>query len=432
VTREIEIGGRPRQVGPNWFRGAHCNFSPNVANMRSSHAVEDFILDGWLPSEPFIAPETKITAFGSCFAEHISNYLNRRNYTILTKSDANAHVVDIGEGMVHSYAIRQQFDWAFRGITPTTGIWHGYQAEEYDHHEATRLATRDLFEQTDVFILTFGLSEVWYDEPTGEVFWRAVPAEVFEPDRHKFRVTTVAENVSNMRAVYDTIREFRPDARIIFTLSPIPLTATFRPVSCITATVASKAILRAAIDELHREVADEGKLFYWPSYEIVEQAFGPGRYESDRRHIKGPILDYIMTLFETHYCVGSTPASPLAEARLVAMQAAGDLSDDALRAASARNPRAISSWVLRRLAADDVETAEFVLAYSISLYPDDHVRRQLMDRVRRTQPRPEDSRGRTVKLALGKRVPHRGRPLARRIKRQADVLIVRVRGRIGS
>jgi hypothetical protein len=46
--------------------------------------------------------------------------------------------------MVNSYAIRQQFDWAFRGLTPTTRIWHGYQAEEYGYDEDVRLTTLDL------------------------------------------------------------------------------------------------------------------------------------------------------------------------------------------------------------------------------------------------------------------------------------------------
>ena len=400
--------------------------------MRSLNAVEDFILEGWLPPEPFITPEMKVTAFGSCFAEHISNYLNARNYTILTKSDANAYVVHMGEGMVNSYAIRQQFDWAFRGLAPTTGLWHGYQAEQYDYDENVRRTTLDLFEQTDVFILTFGLSEVWYDEPTGEVFWRAVPADVYDPERHKFRVTTVAENTNNMRAVYDTIREFRPDARIIFTLSPIPLLATFRPVSCIAANAVSKAVLRAAIDELHREVAAEGKLFYWPSYDIVEQAFGAGRYKSDRRHVHERILDYVMALFETHYCAGSAPTVPLLEARLVAMDAAGDISDGVLSAARARNPRALSSWVRGRLAEDDLETAELVLVYSVSLHPTDRVRLELLDRVRHTQPRQQDSRSTKMKLAVGTHVPERARPLARRVKRKMDVLIVRVREHIRS
>jgi hypothetical protein len=134
-----------------------------------------------------------------------------------------------------------------------------------------------------------------------------------------------------------------------------------------------------------------------------------------------------MALFETHYCVGSTPTVPLLEARLNAMDAAGDISPDVLRAARARNPRALSSWVRQRLAHDDLEIADLVLSYSISRYPDDQVRRQLLDRVRHTQPRSEEGRRRDVKLALGKRVPHRARPVAQRIKRQMDVLIVRAR-----
>jgi hypothetical protein len=377
MTLEFEVAGRKQEAGRTWYRGEQCNYNPNVANMRLPDAVEDFILAGWLPPEPFITPTTNVTAFGSCFARHISDYLNERNYKILTRSDANAYVVRMGEGIVNSYAIRQQFDWAFRGITPTTELWHGYQAENHGYGESVRLTTLDLFERTDVFILTFGLSEVWYDEPTGEVFWRAVPGRVFDPARHKFRVTTVTENKNNMRAIYDTIREFRPEARIIFTLSPIPLVATFRPVSCITANTVSKAVLRSAIDELYRDVGDEGRLFYWPSYEIVEHAFGPGKYSPDRRHINTPVLDYIMALFETHYC-DTSPVTSLNEARVLAMQAAGEISDDALEAARASDPEAMASWVHRRLAEDDRETAELMLSWSVELHPDDSVRLGLL------------------------------------------------------
>lgn len=383
---EFDILSRKQRAHPTWYRGEHCNYNPNVANMRSTHAVEDFILSGWLPPEPFISPETKVTAFGSCFAGHISNYLNERSYTILTKSNANAYVVEMGEGIVNSYAVRQQFDWAFRGVTPTTELWHGYTAESHGYDEAVRLTTLKLFEQTDVFILTFGLSEVWCDDPTGEVFWRAVPFEVFDPERHKFRVTTVAENKANMRAIYDTIREFRPEAKIIFTLSPIPLVTTFRRVSCITANSVSKAVLRSAIDELYRDVGYEGRLFYWPSYEIVEQAFGAGRYKEDRRHIKTPILDYIMALFESQYCMHSAPTKSLSEARLMALEAAGEIPEEALWVTRAHNPRAISLWVKLRLAEDDLETAQLVLSCAIEIYPDDGVRQRLMDQVRNTQP----------------------------------------------
>jgi hypothetical protein len=383
----FDVEGRKQKAHRSWYRGDHTNYNPNLANMRSPRAIEDFILNGWLPAEPFITSQTKIAAFGSCFAEHISNYLNKRNYTILTKADGSAYVVRMGEGIVNSYAIRQQFDWAFRGLTPTTDLWHGYDAEDYGYDEAIRLETLSLFESTDVFILTFGLSEVWYDEPTGEVFWRAIPADVFDPSRHKFRVTTVGENMANMRAIYETIREFRPDARIIFTLSPIPLVATFRPVSCITANTVSKSVLRAAIDELHREVVDEGKLFYWPSYDIVEYAFGPGKYEKDRRHIKGPVLDYVMALFESHYCADVSSVEPQGERRIRALEATGEISPKAIEAAEASSIRALSRWVRSALAADDIETADLVVSYSLELHPGDAGRQDLLEMVRMSQPR---------------------------------------------
>jgi GSCFA family len=358
----FRTGTRPQKANETWYRGEHCNFNPTRMNMKAMNAVEEYILKGWLPSEPFITPETKVTAFGSCFAENITQYLNRRNYTILTASDAQAHVVKMGEGIVNTYALRGQFDWAFRGLSPTTELWHGYNAESYGYDEETRLSTRAVFDATEVFIITLGLSEVWYDEPTGEVFWRAVPASLFDPERHKFRVASVAENVANLRAIYDMIREFRPQARIVVTLSPIPLVATFRPVSSLTANSVSKAILRAAVDQVYRDVQGDGMLFYWPSYGIVMEAFGEGRWLSDRRHLKKRVLAYVMQLFETHYCVGVDPHRSLLMARLRALKATGELPADAVAAVRSPDPDAVKAWVDAHLDADDRETAEFLFA----------------------------------------------------------------------
>ncbi|MEM8755803.1 MAG: GSCFA domain-containing protein, partial [Pseudomonadota bacterium] len=87
-------------------------------------------------------------------------------------------------------------------------------------------------------------------------------------------------------------------------LSPIPLQATFRPNSCMTSNAVSKSILRVAIDETYRELAEENVLHYWPSYELVTDAFGQP-YKHDRRHPEDRVLDYIMMLFERAWCVGS-------------------------------------------------------------------------------------------------------------------------------
>ncbi len=60
---------------------------------------------------------------------------------------------------------------------PPSNLWHGYNAEEYDLSEDVRIRTKNEFLSTEVFFLTFGLSEIWYDEITGGVLWRTVADE---------------------------------------------------------------------------------------------------------------------------------------------------------------------------------------------------------------------------------------------------------------
>ena len=95
--------------------------------------------------------------------------------------------------------------------------------------------------------------------------------------------------------MYRLIRQHAPEARLIFTLSPVPLLATFRPVSCISANTVSKAILRVAVDELF--VKEDPRLHYWPSYEIVLEGF-ENSLKPDNRHVREEVLAFIMALFE--------------------------------------------------------------------------------------------------------------------------------------
>ena len=289
-----------------WFRGEHTNLLPADRHFFQPGGIERFVLDGWTPAKPQITAKSQVTAFGSCFAANISNWLAKRSYKVLNraKDAGNAYVVQCGEGMVNSFVILQQFEWAWENKVFDQELWHGYDTQAYGYDPDVQAQTKKMFDETDIFILTFGLSEIWYDEPTGNVFWRTIPKESYDPERHKFRVSTVDENKDNMRAIYDLIRKHRPDAKIIFTLSPIPLQATFRPNSCITSSSVSKAILRTAIDEIMREKSDEGILHYWPSYELVTDAFQMP-FKHDRRHVEDDVLDYIMMLFEKTWCADS-------------------------------------------------------------------------------------------------------------------------------
>ncbi|WGD30516.1 GSCFA domain-containing protein [Ancylobacter sp. WKF20] len=260
-----------------------------------------------MPSRGFVEHSTPIVAFGSCFAANISNHLHERGFNVLTKKDNKAYVTHMGDGMVHTYAIRQQFEWAWLNKTPALDLWHGYSAEEFGYSESARQDTKNLFDTAEVFVITLGLSEIWYDEPTGEVFWRAIPKDRYDATRHKFRVATHAETLANITAIHALIRKFRPDATIILTVSPIPLTATFRPVTCLSANAVSKATIRSAVDEfINATMPTDERLFYFPSYDIVMYAFNH-QWTEDRRHVYRHVLDFNMKIFEHYFC---TPALP--------------------------------------------------------------------------------------------------------------------------
>lgn len=294
--------GLKRKVSATFFRGDSTNFYPRDSSLETDDVIPAYVARGWPPPRRFIKATTPIVAFGSCFAENISKHLAKIGFNVLTKQDNQAYITKMGDGIVNTFAILQQFEWAWENRVPAADLWHGYDAQQFGYDEAVRLQTRALFDAAEVFIITLGLSEIWYDEPTGEVFWRAVPAEKYDASRHKFRLATHAENLANLKRIHQLIRKHRPDASVIFTVSPIPLLATFRELACISANAASKAILRAAVEEFHMEAsATDANLYLFPSYEVVLDLYRH-QWTPDRRHVYAHVLTFNMRLFERYFC----------------------------------------------------------------------------------------------------------------------------------
>ena len=303
MLHHAPAGEVKKAIGNSFFRGEACNFLPYKSDYPNPEFLEKFLLKGWVPEVPFLDKETRITAFGSCFAAHLTRHLGSVGYNLSKDRDPAIYISMMGEGLVNTYALLSQLEWALENVPPPGDLWHGYRAEEFGLDEDIRLRTRKVFLETEMFIITLGLSEVWYDEQTGGVFWRAVPKDKYVPGRHKFRVSSFAETLANLQRMFALIRTHVPGAKVMFTLSPVPLAATFRPVACLTANSVSKAILRAAMDEFYREHWDlmNRELFYFPSYEVVAHLF-PDSFDEDNRHPKMSIVNFIMKLFEVSYC----------------------------------------------------------------------------------------------------------------------------------
>lgn len=315
---------KARRLHASWFRGPTLNFTPSQINMREENAIEDYIIKGWAPPAPVIAPDASILAVGSCFAQYIVQHLRRSRRRMRVNDGMNVNVIAYGAGFVNTFTLRQQFEWALvkreiGGYTTAPSAPSNLYVEDGENdaglpgiglmptNRAMRAATAVTIERADAYILTLGLSEIWQDRYTKEVFFGAVPTEVYDPERHIFRVSTVEENHDNLFRLYRLLRDTNPTAPIIFTLSPVPMTATFRGVSCLTANSVSKSVLRVAVDQLLRE-EDDRLLFYWPSYEIVTEYFGPEKaYAEDRRHVTPEAVSVIMRLFEKYFIQETSP-----------------------------------------------------------------------------------------------------------------------------
>jgi hypothetical protein len=263
----------------------------------------DALGDGWLPAEPLISRATRVVAIGSCFARYFILWLAEHGFNeSMPQSPYNA-LLRFGSLFESPASVAQQFRWAFGELDDKAVVWIDKNKEVFEASEERRQLVRDTLLATDVLILTLGLSEVWYDRVTGEPLWRALPVDQFDPGRHVFRVETMAQTLQWLEAIERLRARHVPDMKIIFTVSPVPLAVTFRPVSALTANSASKAIVRAALDEFLRNHQEEvgRRAFYFPSYELATNYF-IDPYGPDNRHISPTVAAGIIHYFVKHYC----------------------------------------------------------------------------------------------------------------------------------
>lgn len=284
-----------------WYKGTTYRRLPDKTQLGTLGM--DAVGEGWLPAEPLISRATRVVAIGSCFARYFILWLAEHGFNeSIPQSPYNA-LLRFGSLFESPASIAQQFRWAFGELDDKAVLWIDKNKEVFEASEERRQLVRDTLLATDVLILTLGLSEVWYDRVTGEPLWRALPVDQFDPERHEFRVETMAQTLQWLETIERLRARHVPDMKIIFTVSPVPLGVTFRPVSALTANSASKAIVRAALDEFLRNHQEEvgRRAFYFPSYELATNYF-VDPYGPDNRHICPTAAAGIIHYFVKHYC----------------------------------------------------------------------------------------------------------------------------------
>jgi hypothetical protein len=159
-----------------------------------------------------------------------------------------------------------------------------------------------MFQELDVFVFTLGLTETWLSKEDGTAFPVApgCGAGVFDKSKYTFHNLTVNEVVSDMSQFLIKLQSINPKAKVILTVSPVPLIATFEYRSVLCSTTYSKSVLRVAAEQAQAEFEH---VVYFPSYEIITGPHSRGDYYGDDlREVKEEGVKHVMKIFMKHFC----------------------------------------------------------------------------------------------------------------------------------
>lgn len=274
-----------------------------------------------------IGTEDRVATAGSCFAQHIAKALRANGFNFLATDAeppdgvrpdlyAQGHAFSARYGNIYtSRQLVQLFDRAFGRAQPASAYWRTADGRFIDRFrpqiveggflsadelladvERHLAAVRRMFTTLDILVFTLGLTETWQSTRDGFVVPAAPATAGADEDQEEYAFLNLDVDAvrSDLAAFRERLLSVNPGARLILTVSPVPLIATGTDDHVLPATVYSKSVLRVAAAELAREPG----VTYFPSYEIITGSFNRGRYfEPDLRSVTKDGVDHVMTVF---------------------------------------------------------------------------------------------------------------------------------------
>lgn len=279
-----------------------------------------------------ISPREKVFTAGSCFAQHIARALRANGFGYLVTEDGTGLPEEErrrrGYGVFTArygniYTAKQLLDLvqeAFDGRMPHERVWKrddgrlvdpyrpriepdGFGSEEelFASREEMLEAVRRMVREGDVFIFTLGLTESWISRRDGSAFPLApgVAGGRHDPSLHAFHNYTVFEVLEHLEQALLELRSINPRLKVLLTVSPVPLIATYERRHVLVSTTYSKSVLRVAAEELYRKYP---WVDYFPSFEIINSHVHAGNYfEDDLRTVAPAGVAHAMRIFLKHY-----------------------------------------------------------------------------------------------------------------------------------
>ncbi|WP_443971580.1 GSCFA domain-containing protein [Sphingobium sp. CR28] len=307
---------------------------PSYQFWRNSVAsVECSQFDPVVSTKFTLEPSDKVATAGSCFAQHIARTLASSGFNYLVAENApegmdsetalseNYGVYSARYGNLYTVRqLKQLLDRAEHRFSPVDEVWIGKSGGYIDPFRpqikpggfssiaeltAARAehfdAVQKMLHEMDCFVFTLGLTEGWQSKIDGAVFPLApgVAGGIMNPDKYEFKNFSVDEMEVDLADVIGRIHQINPAIKIILTVSPVPLIATFDNRNALVATTFSKSALRLVADSASRRYEF---IEYFPSYEIITGSYNRGAYfAEDLRDVRPEGVSHVMSVFMKHY-----------------------------------------------------------------------------------------------------------------------------------
>jgi hypothetical protein len=153
---------------------------------------------------------------------------------------------------------------------------------------------RQAAQAADVFVFTFGLCESFYDRNGGRYLNVTPDPRTAKGQDLEFQFLSFEENLQHGERIVHAVRSLNPQARIIFTVSPVPLDTTFTKHDIIVANTLAKSTLLLTAHKLTEQYE---QCHYFPSYEMVMNSAQDRAWRWDRKHVASPMVSHIMQSF---------------------------------------------------------------------------------------------------------------------------------------
>ena len=158
-------------------------------------------------------------------------------------------------------------------------------------------AVRTMFSELDVFVFTLGLTEGWELIEDGTMFPIApgTIAGQYDPSRYALHNLLYSDIHADLVSFWERLKAVNSTARMLLTVSPVPLAATATKNHVLVATTYSKSVLRAVAGDLSDRFDD---IHYFPSYEIISTHASRGFFfDPDLRNVNQFGVDQVMKHF---------------------------------------------------------------------------------------------------------------------------------------